>query len=107
MNSGTSPTPPPSSRGWRALLAAPPNIPGSSRVPLLAGRPSACGEPAVSSTPSHFAAFPSPGPGMGSLAGGWCGEDTVWGADAEGGTCRRGVSSRGSPRQWQQLEVWR
>lgn len=83
MNSGTSPT---SAQGGRALLAATPNIQDKPRVAFLAGRPSACGEPAVSPTPSfRRLPLPSQGPGMDGLAGGWCGEE-----HGLGGRCRKG-----------------
>lgn len=97
MNSGTSP---PSARGGRALLAAPPISPAHPGGPFSRAALLPVGN--QQSPPPPL--IPPPSPPLPSRALGWTvsrvggvERSTVWGADAEGGAGRRGVSSEGAP----------
>lgn len=83
MNSGISPT---SALGGRALLAATPNIPGNPRLALLAGRPSARGEPAVFPPLLPPPSPPFPGPWDGRSR-----ERVVWRGTRFAGQMQKGV----------------
>lgn len=75
MNSGTSPHLSPGREGpcWRRLPISPahPGCPFSRAALLPVGTQQPPPPPLIPPPPP----LPSPGPGMDSLAGGWCGEE--------------------------------
>lgn len=84
------------SPGWEGSSSSDFNVPGNPWVALLAVANLPVGK---QQSPPASVAFPSPPRALGwtvSRAGG-LERNTVWGADGEGGTSWRGVSSRESP----------
>lgn len=92
MNSRTSPTP---AQGGRVLPAATPISPVTPGWPSLRSPFCLWGSSSLPLLPSPSP--PLPGPWDGPPRAGGLERNTVWGADGEGGTSWRGVSSRESP----------